>query len=448
MPHPQRRHRRARLTVAAALTAALALTVTACGDDGSGSSGKEGSGKGKIVFWDNNGGVRTDVWKKIIADFEKKYPDISVEYVGIPITDVQKKYDTAIAGGGLPDVGGVGTAYLANMVAQNALEPLSGRIADSGLKGKLVKGMVSSVEQAGGKGTEMYELPTSANMGTLWYRTDLFQAAGLQPPTTWTDFYTAADKLTDAGHNKFGFTLRGGAGSIAQALEMMYAQSGIDTFWNGDKTTVDDPRNIAALEKYVALYKKDTPEADLNNDFAKMVAEFDNGTIGMLQHNLGSYQDHVKAFGKDKVDGVTMPPAQDGGVRTLVSNPIDGLGLFKSSKNKAAAWKFMEFAASAEMNSMWAEAAGQIPANTGAAEDQWINDAKPTKNAMEALNDPNTKIVQFPYYLPDWNNITKADTEPEFQKLLLGKISAKQFADGLADKLNAAQADFKQHSAK
>jgi multiple sugar transport system substrate-binding protein len=108
----------------------------------------------------------------------------------------------------------------------------------------------------------------------------------------------------------------------------------------------------------------------------------------------------------------------------------------------------MEFAASAEMNSMWAEAAGQIPANTGAAGDQWINDAKPTKNAMEALNDPNTKIVQFPYYLPDWNNITKADTEPEFQKLLLGKISAKQFADGLADKLNAAQADYKQHSSK
>ncbi|MGW5349565.1 ABC transporter substrate-binding protein [Streptomyces sp. NPDC004031] len=448
MPHPQHRHRRARLAAGTALAAALALTVTACGDDGSGSSGGEGSGKGKIVFWDNNGGVRTDVWKQIIAAFEKQNPDIHVEYVGIPIADVQKKYDTAIAGGGLPDVGGVGTAYLANMVAQNALEPLSARIDDSGLKGKLVTGMVSSVQAAGGRGKEMYEVPTSANMGTLWYRPDLFTAAGLQPPTTWSAFYAAADKLTDAGKNKFGFTLRGGAGSIAQALEMMYAQSGIDSFWNGDRTTVDDPKNVAALEKYVGLYKKDTPEADLNNDFVNMVAEFDHGTVGMLQHNLGSYNDHVKAFGKDGIEGVTLPPSQDGGVRTIVSNPVDGLGLFKSSTNKSAAWKFIEFAASAQMNSLWNRSAGAIPANTGAAHDAWINDARPTKTAMESLDDPGTKIVQFPYYLPDWNNITKADTEPDFQKVLLGKMTAKDFAEELAGKINDAQADFLAHNKK
>ncbi|CAG7646837.1 ABC transporter substrate-binding protein [Actinacidiphila bryophytorum] len=448
MSQPQHRQRRARPAAGIALVAALALTATACGDSGSGDSGGEGSGKGKIVFWDNNGGVRTDVWKQIIAAFEKKYPDIQVEYVGIPIADVQKKYDTAIAGGGLPDVGGVGTAYLANMVAQNALEPVGDRIDGSDLKGKLVTGMVTSVQAAGGQGKEMYEVPTSANQGTIWYRTDLFSAAGLQPPTTWSAFYAAADKLTAASDNKFGFTIRGGKGSIAQALEMMYAQSGIESFWDGDKTTVNDPKNIAALEKYVGLYKKATPEADLNNDFVNMVAEFDHGNVGMLQHNLGSYNDHVKALGKDKVDGIPLPPSQDGGVRTIVSNPVDGLGLFKSGKNKAAAWKFIEFAASAPMNSLWSQSAASIPANTGAEKDQWINESKPTKVAMDSLNDPKTKIVQFPYYLPDWNTITKADTEPDFQKVLLGKMTAKEFADELAGKLNDAQADFAQHNKK
>ncbi|WP_333767064.1 ABC transporter substrate-binding protein [Streptomyces sp. IBSBF 2435] len=447
MPRPQQhRQRRARPAAGIALAAALALTATACGDSGGGASGGEGSGKGKIVFWDNNGGVRTDVWKQIIAAFEKKYPDIDVEYVGIPIADVQKKYDTAIAGGGLPDVGGVGTAYLATMVAQNALEPLGDRIDAGGLKGRLVTGMVSGVRAAGGRGKEMYEVPTSANQGTLWYRTDLFAAAGLQPPTTWAEFYRAAAALTDAAGNRFGFTLRGGKGSIAQALEMMYAQSGIENFWNGDRTTVNDPKNVAALEKYTGLYKKATPEADLNNDFVNMVAEFDHGSVGMLQHNLGSYNDHIKAFGKDKVDGIPLPPSQDGGVRTIVSNPVDGLGMFKAGKNKAAAWKFIEFAASAPMNSLWNESAGAIPANTGAGQDKWISDAKPTKAAMESLNDPRTKIVQFPYYLPDWNTITKADTEPDFQKVLLGRMTAKDFADELAGKLNAARADFAEHN--
>ncbi|NGO69353.1 ABC transporter substrate-binding protein [Streptomyces boncukensis] len=431
---------------AAALGACLALafTATACGDDGS-DSGEEGSGKGKIVFWDNNGGERTDVWKEIIAAFEKKHPDIDVEYVGVPINDVQSKYDTAIQGGGdsLPDVGMVGTAYLANMVAQGALEPLSDRIADSPLKGKLVTGMRDGVAAAGGDGKEMYSVPTSANQGTLWWRTDMFDKAGLDSPvTSWDNFYQAAEKLTAKGDNQFGFTIRGGEGSVAQALDMMYAQSGITSFWRGDKTTVNEPRNVAALKRYTDLYKKVTPSADLNNDFVKMVSQFDSGDIGMMLHNLGSYQDHVKAIGKDKIDGAPLPPSRAGGARTVVSNPVDGMGIFKKSGNKAAAWKFIEFATSKEMNSKWNESAGAIPARSDAADDAWIENAKPTRAALESLDDPKTKVVQLPYYLPDWNNISKADTEPNFQKVLLGRMTAKEFADDLAKRLNEAQKEY------
>ncbi|MFF2326127.1 MULTISPECIES: ABC transporter substrate-binding protein [unclassified Streptomyces] len=435
---------RGRAAAAVSLAAVLALTATACGDSGS-SSGEEGSGKGEITFWDNNGGPRTAVWTEIIKDFEEKYPDIKVTYVPIPIADVQSKYDTAIAGGGLPDVGGVGTAYLSNIVAQEALEPVGDRIKGSALNGKLVESMVASVKDAGGRGDEMYTVPTSANNGALWYRTDLFEAAGLKAPATWADFYTAAEKLTDVKNNKFGYTIRGGAGSIAQAIDAAYGQSGITEFWNGDKTTLNDPKNVAALEKYAALYKKTTPAADVNNDFTKMVAQWDSGTIGMLSHNLGSYQDHLKALGKDKFAGIPNPIG-DSGTRVQVSNPVDGLGLFKSSKNKTAAWKFIEFAASHESNSKWNESAGAIPANTEAAKDPWISAAAPTELAAKSLTDGSTEIVQLPYYLPDWNNISKADNEPEFQKVLLGKTTAKAFLDKMAEELNKAQAEWKEQS--
>ncbi|QNE78087.1 extracellular solute-binding protein [Streptomyces finlayi] len=433
---------RGRTAAAVSLTAVLALTATACGDDGS-SSGKEGSGKGEITFWDNNGGPRTAIWTEIIKDFEKKNPDIEVKYVPIPIADVQSKYDTAIAGGGLPDVGGVGTAYLSNIVSQEALEPVQDRIKGSALDGKLVESMVASVKVAGGRGEDMYTVPTSANNGTLWYRTDLFKAAGLEAPTTWAKFYEAADKLTDSKNNKFGYTIRGGAGSIAQAIDASYGQSGITEFWDGDKTTLNDPKNVAALEKYVGLFKRTTPSADVNNDFTKMVAQWDTGSIGMLSHNLGSYQDHLKALGPDKFAGIPNP-LSDGGRRVQVSNPVDGLGMFRVSKNKTAAWKFIEFAASHESNSKWNEAAGAIPANTEAAKDPWIAASEPTALGAKSLTDGSTTIVQLPYYLPDWNNISKADNEPEFQKLLLGKVTAKQFLDKIADELNAAQKEWKE----
>ncbi|MFH8939427.1 ABC transporter substrate-binding protein [Streptomyces griseosporeus] len=434
-----------RAAIAVALGSALALTATACGDDGSGTGGDkgaEGSGKGEIVFWDNNGGVRTDIWKEIIADFEKANPGIKVKYVGIAAKEYQSKVDTAIQGGGLPDVGGVGAAMIAEFSAQNALEPLDDRLAKSSLNGKLNEEFVKSLKAAGGTGDILYSIPTSANNGVLYYRTDLFQAAGLKAPETWDAFYTAAQKLTDSGKNEFGYTIRGGAGSIAQALDAMYGQSGITSFWNGDKTTVNDPKNVAALEKYAALYKKATPAADVNNDFTKMVAQWDTGKIGMLNHNLGSYQDHVKALGTGKFRGIPQPTGP-GGKRVQVSNPVDGLGVFKSSKNKEAAWKFIEFALSHAENSKFNESAGQVPANTEAAQDPWIQKAEPTKLAAAALSDGSTTIVQLPYYLPDWNTLSKADNEPNFQKVLLGKMSAKDFLDRLADQLNEAQADWK-----
>lgn len=223
----------------------------------------------------------------------------------------------------------------------------------------------------------------------------------------------------------------------------MYGQSGITSFWDssGEKTTVNDPKNVKALEKYVGLYKKVTPAADLNNDFTKMVAQWDSGTIGMLNHNLGSYQDHVKAFGVDKFRGIPQPTGP-GGKRVQVSNPVDGLGLFKSSKNKDAAWKFIEFALSHEENSKFNKSAGQVLTNNDAAKDSWISEAEPTKLAAAALTDGSTTIVQLPYYLPDWNTISKTDNEPAFQKVMDGQTGAKDFLDSLADQLNKAQAEW------
>ncbi|MFF4246261.1 ABC transporter substrate-binding protein [Streptomyces sp. NPDC001822] len=432
---------------ATALVSVLALTATGCGDDGSGiagAKGAEGPGTGKIVFWDENGGVRTAVWKEIIADFEKANPDIDVQYVGIASTEAQSKYDTAIQGGGLPDVGGVGAAMVAGITAQDALEPLDDRVEASSLKGRLNEAMVENVRSAAGR-DEMYTVPISATNGVLYYRTDLFEEAGLGEPDTWDEFYAAAAKLTDRKKNRFGYTIRGGPGSIAQALDAMYGQSGIESFWDesGTRTTVDDPKNVAALEKYVGLYRKATPEADLNNDFTKMVAQFDAGGIAMLNHNLGSYQDHVSALGTGKFRGIPQPELADG-TRVMVSNPVSGLGLLKSSENKAAAWKFIEFAASHASNSKFAESAGLIPANKEAAEDPWLDRAETTKLGAEALFSGDTRIVQLPYYLPDWNTLSKADSESGFQKVMLGKTSAADFLHTLAEDLDEAQAEWKE----
>ncbi|CAM5689110.1 hypothetical protein SBADM41S_07706 [Streptomyces badius] len=297
--------RRGRTASTVSLVAALALTAAACGDDGS-EAGTEGSGKGEITFWDNNGGPRTAIWTEIIKDFEKQHPDIKVKYVPIPIADVQSKYDTAIAGGGLPDVGGVGTAYLANMVSQEALEPVNKRLKGSALEGKLVDSMVESVrgEPPGATTSTPYRPPpTTACSGTA----PTCSSRPAEGPRHLGQLLHRGREAHRRPEQQVRLHHPRRRRLIAQALDAIYGQSGITEFWDGDRTTLDDPKNVAALEKYAGLFKRTTPAADVNNDFTKMVAQWDTGTIGMLSHNLGSYQDHAKALGDDKFAGHPGP---------------------------------------------------------------------------------------------------------------------------------------------
>ncbi|WP_424535301.1 ABC transporter substrate-binding protein [Sphaerisporangium viridialbum] len=417
---------------------ALSVTATACGPD----SASGGPDKTTITFWDNNGGVRTPVYQELIKRFEKANPTIHVEYVGIPIASVQQKYDTAVAGGETPDVGGVTTSYLANLTGQQALEPADDWLAKSPVNGKLLDSMLTSIRQTTPDG-KLYLVPATSNLDVVWYQKEKLAAAGVEAPKTWDEFFTAVDKLTKAP-DRYGWTIRGGAGSIFQLLAEAYAYSGVTEFFDASgKSTVNDPKNVELVTKIAALYKKDTPEADVTNDFPKMVAQFTSGKVAMMHHNLGSYNDHVKAFGADKIDAFPMPVGASG-KRTIVANPVDGFAVFKNSEHKDAAWKFVDFLVSKESNGYWNQQTGQIPANKDAQADSWLSERPYLKNAVEVLSDPATAVVSPPYYLPQFSSVTKADTEPLFQKVLLGQMKPQEFLDTMAQKLTEAQAEWKQ----
>ncbi|WP_327587497.1 sugar ABC transporter substrate-binding protein [Nonomuraea sp. NBC_00507] len=427
---------RRRVVPGAFLAVAVLAALAGCGSDaGSG-------GKTEITFWDTNAGPsRTPIWQHAIAEFEKANPTIKVKYVGVPIAQAPQKLDTAIAGGGVPDVADISTSGLGNLVAQKALEPVDQRIAaNPALNGKFNEALLTTVKNVVPDG-KTYIYPLSTNAGAFWYRKDWFKEAGLEPPKTWSEFFTAVDKLTNAKENRFGFTIRGGAGSIAQMLEVVYGQSGVTEFFDAaGKSTINDPRNVTALERYAGLYKKNTPEGDLQNDYVKMVAQFDTaGSIAVMQHNLGSYQDHMKALGAEKVASFSVPKS-DSGTQAVLSNPVGGVGVFAAGENKDAAFKLAEFLTSKDMGGYIAEKTGVIPANTEAQSNQ----APHIVEAQRVMNDPATKVVQMPYHLPEFNEITKTWAEPLFQKVLLGELSAKDFLDQFAAKLTEAQAGYKE----
>ncbi|HHY71412.1 MAG TPA: extracellular solute-binding protein [Thermoanaerobacterales bacterium] len=113
----------------------LALTglfIAGCGSGDSGESSKAGKSTTKdgeevnLIFWDENSGPdRTPIWEKLIADFEKKHPNIKVEYVGLPKDEAKSKLDAAIAAKDTPDVASLQSSWLPEFSIRGALLPNS-----------------------------------------------------------------------------------------------------------------------------------------------------------------------------------------------------------------------------------------------------------------------------------------------------------------------------------
>jgi multiple sugar transport system substrate-binding protein len=430
---------------ALAVAAAVTLSLGACASGGQPESSpgdNAGDSPVEITYWDTQATPeRTANLKELIAQFEKANPTITVNYVGLPSDSYGQKVDTAIATNSVPDVITTSITDAASWVGQGAMEPIDARFKAGGWEKKISPSMVKTARSVV-PDHKLYFAPANGLANTLWINKGMLKKEGVEVPTSWNEFYAAAKTLTRPADNQFGYVFRGGAGMFPQLLDAMYGQSGVDGFFDSHgKSTLNDPANVKALTRYVSLYGNQTAKADLTNSYTDMVAEFDGGQGAMMNHNLGSYQDHVKALGVENVEGLQPFPSEAGPV-TVSGATVLGPGIFKASKHKDAAWTFAEYFLSPKGNAFWAENSGKIPSNLEVAKQPWVQDAQPLKSAIDVLNNPKTQVLREPFYLPEYNTIAKTELEPEWQKVLQGKITVKAFLDEAAQKYTEAQAAY------
>ena len=81
----------------------------------------------------------------------------------------------------------------------------------------------------------------------------MFEAKGLETPTTWDEVFDDVEKLTDKSNGVYGFSIRGGAGSSQQLEQMLYQYSGITEMFDKDgNSTINDPKHVEFLEKFAS----------------------------------------------------------------------------------------------------------------------------------------------------------------------------------------------------
>ena len=133
-----------------------------------------------VRFWyhfDNPANPMSDLVKK----FEAENPGITIEAENVPWNSYYDNLYTALVGGNAPDAAMVKLFAQPRLVEMGALEPIGDRIDAWPGKADLLDHLLDLNK---GPDAKQYYLPIQYVVLYLYYRADLFKAAGLEPPKT------------------------------------------------------------------------------------------------------------------------------------------------------------------------------------------------------------------------------------------------------------------------
>ncbi|MDW5326975.1 ABC transporter substrate-binding protein [Plantactinospora sp. KLBMP9567] len=344
----------------------VGLALAGCGS-ATGSDSSQGGSEGKLVVWDWKSGEASAApyIEKAKADFAKKHPDVTVEFVAQPFDQYYTLLGAAIQSGKGPDV------ILFNGGGQirdrvDALVPLDEYVAED--KQRLAGWDAFSKE---GK---IYASPVTLQGHPIYYNKALYEKAGLDPAspaTTWSKFLADCAAIAKAGAKCFALGNKEGAGI---QFWLSGLGSGIFTAQEYDNWIAGKRDWASPNVKRVFQLWKEAGDAGLNNDGANSTAMFNDSFAlfqsGKAAHVIGLMSDvgHWKDFNEfltaDKLGVMDAPIVTAGTTPSLPYDGGIGYGVARWTKDpKVAADLVRALTSTDALRAFYAEA-GAIAADT------------------------------------------------------------------------------------
>lgn len=318
-----------------------------------------GAAKTTITLWypagDITAGAAHFADKTLFGEFEAKN-NVKVEAVALDYDTMQQKIFAAAAGKNIADILFIDTSWLPGFLKEEMLEP----VADAKAKAWLAAVSPEIKELSDyGKG-RMWGYPQyGIDVYGLTWNKDHFKEAGLdpeKPPKTWDEFREYAKKLTkrDAQGNitRVGYAIRHLGhphGVVHKHFWAIYGAGAqlIDdpNALRGGKAMFNNAGGKAALQLVLDMLDVDK-STSLN--FPDPRAAFLKGIASMQISETVSIRGRQPKEAPDLKWGMALPP-----VRKAGDKPVTLLGAWlysvpKQAKNKALAWRAIEWINSPE----------------------------------------------------------------------------------------------------
>jgi multiple sugar transport system substrate-binding protein len=403
--------------VAVATLAAAALTLTACGRDSGAAASTDtakdisaGKATGTITVWAM--GAEGEKLPALAKDFEAANPGAKVNVTAIPWDAAHDKFTTAITAGKTPDAAMVGTTWMGEFAGLDALDPTPKSIDTS----QFFDGAQKTTEVDG----KSFGIPWYVETRLIYYRTDLAKKAGVtEAPKSWEDLKAMAKAMQDKAGAKWGIGLQAGGTGSWQSLMPFAWSNGADLTKDGGKAyNFDTPEIKEAVDYYKSFFTdgiadKAAPATPTTEP------DFVSGKVPMFISGPWEMSAVEKLGGagfKDKYDVAPMP------VKKTSSSFVGGSDfvVFKNSKQRDTAWKFVQFLSDAKTQAKWYQQSTDLPSVQSAWQDSSISADKKLATFGEQL-----KTAQAPPSFATWEQVV-AQLDTQLEKV------TKQGADSSA----------------
>lgn len=352
--------------------------------------------------------------------FEEAHPDITLDWVVLEENVLRQRMTTDIAtGGGQFDVMTIGTYEVPIWAERGWLSPLDNLPEDYN-----EDDLLASVRDGLSHDDTLHALPFYAESSMMYYRTDLFEEAGIEmtEQPTWEEVREWAGELHGMEEDLAGICLRGKPGwgenmAFVSTLVNTFGGRWFDEDWNPE---LNSEEWTTAVQFYVDLLNDYGPPGASSNGFNENLALFSRGNCGMwvdATSAAGKLYDGDESNVADSLGFAPAPVAETPkGSHWLWSW---ALAIPASSENQDAAREFITWATSQEYVELVGETEGWTSVPPGTRESTYaderyteaapfadfvlkaIQDADPTDSTLE----PNPYIgVQF-VGIPEFQSI-------------------------------------------
>lgn len=205
-----------------------------------------------------------------------------------------------------------------------------------------------STVDIGTKNGVPYIVPLVTEWQVLYYRKDLFKAAGISVPKTFDELKAAAAKLTTK--DVAGFGSRGkGAAAVTQMSSYVYNFGG--RYIQKGEAVFDSPQAVKAIKFYGEMLGNYGPQGVTSMSWENLMPVFQAGKLAM-------WTDASVFYGQIIDPEKTAIPKEDIGIADLPAGPADdspflvvswGMAIANTSTHKDAAMKFLTWATSQEL---------------------------------------------------------------------------------------------------